>query len=136
MKSRYKADGEATLTAYSIIVDDKTVAYGQLSPAEEMLFTYVIDTYDMMPGKHQLKTTFWNSYGIGVTEQAPFLVLEVPKTEGDVNADGQVTAADIWMLMGIIARGGTIEEHPSADVNADGRIDIGDVNTAVSIMAR
>jgi len=55
--------------------------------------------------------------------------------KGDMNGDGRVTAADIWALMGIIARGGTAADYPRADMNGDGRIDVADVNSVVMLMA-
>jgi hypothetical protein len=56
--------------------------------------------------------------------------------KGDLNGDGQVTSADVWTLMGIIARGETPAEAPKADVNGDGRIDVGDINSVIAAMAR
>ena len=63
------------------------------------------------------------------------LVVGTVVVRGDMNGDGRVTAADIWALMGIIARGGTAADYPRADLNGDGRIDVADVNSVVMLMA-
>lgn len=135
VKTRYNADEEATMASYSIVVDNKTVAYGSLSPEYEVNFSYVIDTYGLNVGTHQLKATFWNSFGMGVTEQVPFLLTEKTGKIGDVNADGKVTTVDAWTLMGMIRAGAQAEDTPRGDVNNDGRIDVADIIKLATIIA-
>jgi hypothetical protein len=132
MKSLYAS--KPKMDSYSIIVDDKTVDIGPLAPQEEVEFSYVLDTKEMELGEHQLKTTFWNSFGISVTEQMPFIVVDVSKIHGDVNGDGEVNAADIAEIISVMAGKGTIEGSP-ADVNDDGSVNVADIIKVISIIA-
>ncbi|MBO7140626.1 MAG: M6 family metalloprotease domain-containing protein, partial [Prevotella sp.] len=101
VKSQYGADGEATMASYSVIVDDELVSYGPLAARQEVTFSYALDTKDLTPGVHKLKTTFWNSFGLSVTEQVPFKVVE--GIHGDVNCDGGVDVADIATIIDVMA---------------------------------
>ena len=132
VKSQFGADGEATMASYSVIVDDELVSYGPLAARQEVTFSYALDTKDLTPGVHKLKTTFWNSFGLSVTEQVPFSVVE--GLHGDVNVDGGVDVADIATIIDVMAgKADEFAEH--ADVNGDGAVDVADIAEVISIMA-
>jgi hypothetical protein len=136
VKSEYGADGEATMASYSVVVDGEQVSYGSLESNYEVDFSYVLDTKELPLGEHQLKTTFWNSFGLSVTEQVPFQVVEVTKIHGDVNGDGNVDVADIATIIDVMAGA---DDDPNdnfnADVNEDGTVDVADIAEVIDIMA-
>ena len=61
---------------------------------------------------------------------------EVPSIKGDVNGDGEVTSADLSIIVNIIAG---LEENETflqrADVNGDGEITAIDISEVVNIIA-
>ncbi|MBO7139730.1 MAG: dockerin type I repeat-containing protein, partial [Prevotella sp.] len=75
---------------------------------------------------------FWNSFGLSVTEQVPFKVVE--GIHGDVNCDGGVDVADIATIIDVMA-GNADEFAEHADVNGDGAVDVADIAEVISIMA-
>ena len=88
--------GDAVLASYSVSVDGGApVVQGALSASKEVLFSYVLDAKDLEKGWHTLQTTFWNSYGMSVTEATPFEVLygdddAVSTPQADEEADGPI----------------------------------------------
>ncbi|MBR6187812.1 MAG: S8 family serine peptidase [Prevotella sp.] len=132
VKSLYA--GDATMASFSIVVDDKTVAFGPLASEKVVNFSYVLDVSELSLGTHQLKTTFWNSLGLSMTEQTPFKVVEVVKVFGDVNLDGTVDVADIASVITVMA-GSAGVSSAQADVNGDGVVDVADIATIISEMA-
>lgn len=134
VKSEYGAEGDATMASYSIVVDGETVSFGQLEPQQEVEFNYVLDSKELALGEHQLKATFWNSFGLSVTEQWPFQVVEVTKLNGDVNGDTNVDVADIATIIDVMA-GKETGFAQAADANGDGHVDVADIADVISIMA-
>ena len=132
VKSLYA--GDATMASFSIVVDDKTVAFGPLASEKVVNFSYVLDASELSLGTHQLKTTFWNSLGLSMTEQTPFKVVEVVKVFGDVNLDGTVDVADIASVITVMA-GNAGVSSAQADVNGDGVVDVADIATIINEMA-
>ena len=74
--------GDAVMASYSISVDgDDFIAQGLLDAKAEVDFSYVLNAKDLGKGIHTLQTTFWNSYGMSVSETTSFEV-----TYGDDDA--------------------------------------------------
>ncbi len=134
VKSQYGADGEATMASYTLVVDDELVSYGPLAARQDVTFSYVLDAKELPVGVHQLKATFWNSFGLSVTEQVPFQVVEDTGHRGDVNGDGSVDVADIATIIDVMA-GNAAEYAARADVNGDGAADVADIASVIDIMA-
>lgn len=88
--------GDVVMDSYSISVDGGVpIAQGALNASKEVLFSYVLDAKDLEKGWHTLQTTFWNSYGMSVTEATPFEVLygdddAVSTPQADEEADGPI----------------------------------------------
>ena len=127
VKSMFKTTGDAVLSTFIIKVDNTTVELGPLNGEDEQLFTYTLDATELPLGNHTLTASFWNSYGIGITEQIPFLVVERPAyIKGDVNGDGDVDIADAVCIVNyVVGKSNTIFIE-AADVNDDGDVDIAD----------
>lgn len=125
--------GEAVLSSFSIVVDNVEVDHGALNGENEQLFTYKLDATELSLGNHTLKASFMNSYGVRITEQIPFRVIERPPfIKGDVNNDMKVTITDAVAIVNyILGSPSTNFNEDAADVNEDGYINI---NDAVSIV--
>jgi len=73
-----------------------------------------------------------------IGQRAALLALRLPyenrnaEYEGDVNDDGQVDAADISAIVGIITSTLSSDAYPLADVNWDNVIDVGDIASTVA----
>lgn len=64
-----------------------------------------------------------------------FTVIAIKPIVGDVNADGEVTIADVTALVNIIlGKADTTCDLTAADVNADGKVTIADVTALVNII--
>ena len=123
------------LTAYSISIDDgECIVEDSLTPQKEMELNYTLDASSLTSGSHTVKTTFWNSYGMSLTDVSSFVVKGSPS--GDVNGDGQVGIGDIVAVTNVMA-GITNDEatRRRADVNGDGQVGIGDIVAITNIMA-
>jgi hypothetical protein len=116
------------LSSFSLSVDGATVVeQGQLNGQKEQEFTYTLDASQLAVGTHTLRASFWNSYGVSVTEQVPFRVSKLGYMKGDVNADGEVDVADaVCIVNHIIGKFVPIFIELAADVNNDNEIDIAD----------
>lgn len=130
-------EGAAVLASYSIEVDDvKVVANGKMNGRNVQDFRYILDASGLSIGSHMLKASFWNSYGVGVTEQVPFSVIEWPTyIRGDVNDDGHVTITDAVAVVNYIL--GNISDvfaFKAADINGDGKITITDAVEIANII--
>ena len=125
--------GEAVLSSFTIVVDNVEVDHGALNGENEQLFTYKLDATELSLGNHTLKASFMNSYGVRITEQIPFCVIERPPfIKGDVNNDMKVTVTDAVAIVNyILGSPSTNFNEDAADVNEDGYINI---NDAVSIV--
>ena len=125
--------GEAVLSSFTIVVDNVEVDHGALNGENEQLFTYKLDATELSLGNHTLKASFMNSYGVRITEQIPFRVIERPPfIKGDVNNDMKVTITDAVAIVNyILGSPSTNFNEDAADVNEDGYINI---NDAVSIV--
>ena len=136
VKSLFKTDGDAVLSTFSIGVDDETIELGPLNGEDEQLFTYTLDATELSLGNHTLKASFWNSYGMGITEQIPFLVVEpLYYIKGDVNADGDVDLVDVVaMINSILGKPSSTFIVEAADMNDDGEVDIFDVMKAINLV--
>lgn len=56
---------------------------------------------------------------------------------GDVNRDGELTVADVNLMIAMILGGGVDDEtRPIADVNADGELTVADVNQLIEMILR
>lgn len=129
VNSQFRAEyGDAVLSSFSLSVDGATVVeQGQLNGQKEQEFTYTLDASQLAVGTHTLRASFWNSYGVSVTEQVPFRVSKLGYIKGDVNADGEVDVADaVCIVNHIIGKFVPIFIEPAADVNNDNEIDIAD----------
>jgi hypothetical protein len=56
-----------------------------------------------------------------------------PSIKGDVNGDGEVSVADVNMLVNIIL-GGADNSEGRSDVNADGEVSLADINEVIGII--
>ena len=56
--------------------------------------------------------------------------------QGDVNGDGEVSVADVTVLVGILQEAEAVPDDwmHRADVNGDGEVSIADVTTLVSLL--
>lgn len=129
VNSQFRAEyGDAVLSSFSLSVDGATVVeQGQLNGQKEQEFTYTLDASQLAVGTHTLRASFWNSYGVSVTEQVPFRVSKLGYMKGDVNADGEVDVADaVCIVNHIIGKFVPIFIELAADVNNDNEIDIAD----------
>ena len=132
VKSLY-GGGEAVLSSFTIGVDDAVIENGKLNGQNEQLFTYTLDATDLSLGNHTLKASFMNSYGVKITEQIPFCVIERPPfIKGDVNNDMKVTIIDAVEIVNFILNNPSAGFNAdAADVDGDGEISIAD---AVGVM--
>jgi len=71
------------------------------------------------------RATEWKRFGTVVG----YKLQDLP---GDVNADGEVTIADVNMLLEIILSGSAT--RGSVDVNGDGEINLADVNAVIDLI--
>ena len=129
VNSQFRAEyGDAVLSSFSLSVDGATVVeQGQLNGQKEQEFTYTLDASQLAVGTHTLRASFWNSYGVSVTEQVPFRVSKLGYMKGDVNADGEVDVADaVCIVNHIIGKFVPIFIELAADANNDNEIDIAD----------
>ena len=128
--------GDAVLSSFTIGVDNVTVDQGALNGQNEQLFTYTLDATELSLGNHTLKASFMNSYGVRITEQIPFRVIERPPfILGDVNNDMKVTIADAVGVVNYIL-GNPLQgfNEDAADVNEDGNISISDAVGILNII--
>ena len=89
-------NGNATMAAYSISVDDgDPIVQGSLAAKAEVTFSYVLDAINLEKGTHMLHTTFWNNYGCSVSEATPFFVTTIDEDaviapQADDEVDGPI----------------------------------------------
>lgn len=128
--------GEAVLSSFTIVVDNVEVDHGALNGENEQLFTYKLDATELSLGNHTLKASFMNSYGVRITEQIPFRVIERPPfILGDVNNDMKVTITDAVAIVNyILGSPSTNFNEDAADVNEDGYININDAVGIVNMI--
>lgn len=85
VKSRYnvssaEAGANVMVTQYSLSVDNETPVMVKLgNPSNDITLEQNFDVHDLTPGTHTLKAKFWNSFGVGVGDEAQFTVT-VPET--------------------------------------------------------
>lgn len=88
--------GDAVMASYSISVDgDDFIAQGLLDAKAEVDFSYVLNAKDLRKGIHTLQTTFWNSYGMSVSETTSFEVTygdddAITTPQADEDEDGPI----------------------------------------------
>ena len=79
VKSRYYHD-DSTATVvkkYSVVVDDEAeMVYNLPHPKDDYEFNYIFDARYLSKGKHKVKASFWNSYGISTYAEQEFTVKE------------------------------------------------------------
>jgi len=100
------ANGDATMASYSISVDGGIpIAQGSLAARAEVDFNYVLDASDLDNGLHMLRTTFWNNYGVSVTEDTPFLVTTVDEDAVRIPLADEESDGYIYNLSGMRVNG-------------------------------
>ena len=139
LKSRYGGDGEPTLASYALVLDgDSLLDCGPLDATAQAVYSYVLNGRDLSDDVHTLTATFWNSYGVSVTEKAWFRLgdfgIMVP---GDVNGSGEVNIVDVTSTISHIL-GQTPEDFnpEAADVDGNGVVNVVDVTTIIDMILK
>ena len=96
LHSKYNVEAaDLKVTRYSVAVDDEAPLELEVpSPRNEIALPYTLDARRFSAGNHTLKTKFWNSVGVNVTDQSTFKVVaqETPSiTLSATEKDGYVT---------------------------------------------
>ena len=67
----------AVVKKYSVVVDDEAeVIYNLPHPKDDYDFNYIFDARYLSKGKHKVKASFWNSYGMSTYAEQEFTVKE------------------------------------------------------------
>lgn len=56
-----------------------------------------------------------------------------PSSRGDIDFDGEITIADLTLLMDAYLSGAAVESHAACDIDADGKITVSDVTALLSL---
>jgi len=83
-------------------------------------------------GSHQATIQLLNAGGIAVASKK--LTGNATAQRGDIDGDGQVTVADVTLLINIILGNVTQPGHLNGDINDDGTIDISDVSALIDLI--
>ena len=101
LHSKYNVEAaDLKVTRYSVAVDDEAPLELEVpSPRNEIALPYTLDARRFSAGNHTLKTKFWNSVGVNVTDQSTFKVVaqETPSITLSATAKG-LKGASIQIL--------------------------------------
>lgn len=132
----YENAGVATMSSYSLIIDNDSVASsGPMDATKEVELNYTLDTENLQEGTHTLQATFWNSYGLCVMDLTSFEVVPKGFILGDVNGDGNVNITDAVCILNYILGNPSFDFiFKAADINNDTIINITDVVGVVNLI--